>query len=308
MHVTVAICTWNRAHLLRKTLERMTEVTHPEPGTWDLVVVDNNCTDDTADVAASFAGRLPLRHIVERAQGLSNARNLALSTAQGTHILFTDDDVLVADGWLPAFVRGITRHPEAGGLGGPILPWFEVQPDPLLMDAFPMLARGFCGIDDERPEGALAEGLEVFGANMGFRLDAVRGLQFDPNLGASTTVGREGEEVEFSARLRERGADLVWLPDMRVRHYVDPTRMTLDYLCAYYEGRGRTAVRREGVPGGTRVLGMPRWLLRQWLGRAGRVVRERALGSRLAYLRSLREERYARGMLKECVAMDRDRS
>lgn len=307
MHVTVAICTWNRARLLERTLDHLTRVQHPPARTWAITVVDNNCTDDTPAVVSRFDGRLPIHRVLEPAQGLSNARNRALSDARGSHILFTDDDVLVDDNWLPTFIEGARAYPDAVGFGGPIQPWFEVEPDPLLKAAFPLLARGFCGIEETRPEGLLPAHLEVFGANMAFRLDAVEDVRFDPRLGASTTAGREGEEVEFSARLRERGLAIVWLPAMSVRHYVDPHRMTQSYLCRYYEGRGRTVVRREGVPGGAQVAGVPRWLVRQWLARATRVVRQRLGGSRLDYLTAVREERYCRGMLKECAAIWRER-
>lgn len=307
MHLTVAICTWNRARLLEKTLDRMTEVRPPAPVSWDILVVDNNSTDATADVVRNFEGRLPIRRVVESQQGLSHARNRALAEASGRYILFTDDDVLVGDDWLGALVRGAAAWPDAGGFGGPIEPWFETTPDPTLCEAFPLLARGFCGIEDARPEGPLGDGQEVFGANMAFRVDAIDGLSFDPNLGASATVGREGEEVEFSARLRGRGYPIVWLPAMSVRHYVDPSRMTLSYLRRYYEGRGRTTVRREGVPDGTQLFGVPRWLLRRWLGQAALVARSRVTAGRVDYLTNVRNERYTRGMLKECLAISRER-
>src|SRR5262249_56770240 len=57
--LTVAICTWNRAGLLDQTLGRLRELEIP-PGTeWELLVVNNNCTDDTDAVVARHAGSLP---------------------------------------------------------------------------------------------------------------------------------------------------------------------------------------------------------------------------------------------------------
>jgi hypothetical protein len=52
MHVTVAICTWNRAGLLAQTLEQMRQLVIPPGVTWELIVVNNNCTDDTDQVIA----------------------------------------------------------------------------------------------------------------------------------------------------------------------------------------------------------------------------------------------------------------
>ena len=67
--VTVAICTWNRAALLDKTLERLAEVRVPAGLTWEVVVVDNHSTDGTAAVLARHAGRLPLVPLTELKQG-----------------------------------------------------------------------------------------------------------------------------------------------------------------------------------------------------------------------------------------------
>src|SRR5512134_131488 len=105
MDLTVAICTWNRGELLRKTLEQMTELVVPPGVTWELLVVNNNSTDHTDAVAAGFRRRLPLRYLVEPTPGKSNACNLAVREARGDYILWTDDDVLVSPQWLAAYCR-----------------------------------------------------------------------------------------------------------------------------------------------------------------------------------------------------------
>ena len=50
MFVTVAICTWNRAALLNQCLQQMTQLKIPDGVQWELVVVNNNCTDTTDSV------------------------------------------------------------------------------------------------------------------------------------------------------------------------------------------------------------------------------------------------------------------
>ena len=78
MHLTVAICTWNRAGLLARTLERLVAMESPV-APWEVLVVDNGSTDDTPRVLDRFASRLPLRRLLEPALGLSNARNAAVA-------------------------------------------------------------------------------------------------------------------------------------------------------------------------------------------------------------------------------------
>src|SRR4051812_1329005 len=100
MLVTVAICTWNRAALLDRTLARLRDLRIPPGLSWELLVVDNNCTDETSAVLARHAKHLPLRALHEPKQGHSHARNRAVAEARGDLLLWTDDDVLAHADWL----------------------------------------------------------------------------------------------------------------------------------------------------------------------------------------------------------------
>src|SRR5262249_47996355 len=111
--VTVAICTWNRCHLLAQTLTAMIKLRVPAGIAWDVIVVDNNSTDDTKAVTASFGDRLPLRYVLEPELGLCHARNRALTESSAEYIIFTDDDVLVSDDWLEGFCRAAMMFTDA---------------------------------------------------------------------------------------------------------------------------------------------------------------------------------------------------
>ena len=74
--VSVVVCTWNRAALLAKGLEAIAALDVPAGCEWELVVVDNACTDDTPAVLERFAERLPLRRVSEPRLGLSRAQRI----------------------------------------------------------------------------------------------------------------------------------------------------------------------------------------------------------------------------------------
>ncbi len=253
MICTVAICTWNRANLLRQTLASLAEQPWEADGGSCLLVVDNGSTDDTRRVLESFHGKLPLTWVSEATPGHSAARNRALAETRSSHLLFTDDDVLVEPGWLAAFNRAVRRFPLAAVFGGPVEPWFAHQPDPDLMEAFPALRSGFCGLDHPGADGPIDSG-RVFGANMGFRLSALGGMTFDTRLGHKHGRYMAHEEIAVIAALREAGGLVIWVPDMRLRHYVDPSRMTLAYLKRHYQDFARGVVRTKGVPAARRSL------------------------------------------------------
>lgn len=317
MNVTVAICTWNRATLLDQTLAAMANLIIPSGIEWELLVVDNNGTDNTDEVVARHSRRLPLRMLREERKGKSNAANLALDSSAGELILWTDDDVLVEPEWLTRFAEAADRHPEAAIFGGVIDPWFPEPPDPELVAAFPALANGFCGLDHGIEEGPLPADAQVWGANMGFRRSAVAGIRFDTTLGPSpmaiTTNGRTshlsvggGEEVRFIRSVQERGGEVVWVPSMRLRHYVAPERMRLGYLSASYTEKGRILVRESGVPSGPRLLGTPRWVLKKWLEARARSATCLWSGRRIEGLTWLRKACYYQGIFHECRAARQD--
>lgn len=301
MQVTVAMATYNRAHLLRESLDQLTKVRSPAVP-WDFILVDNASTDDTRGVATSFASRLPLQYRHEPRSGLCHARNHALTHCQGDVIAFIDDDVLVDTEWLNTLVRAIERWPDAAGWGGPIEPWFPTEPDPTLLEAFPRLANGFAGLETDLPPGRLEPPGCVYGANMAFRMGALNGLRFDPRLGPSKNrahVGITGEDLDFVERLRAAGGEVFWVPDMRVKHYVDPHRMTLPYLRQYTRGEGRMYVIRNGVPPGPRWFGVPRWMLRRYVASWARAAGAALTGRRVRSLEWQREAHFMAGQMLE---------
>jgi glycosyltransferase involved in cell wall biosynthesis len=75
--VTVLMPTFNRATVLRATLEAMCRV-RTRGLSAEFVVIDNASTDATPQVLKEFAARLPLRWLRETAPGKSNALNRAL--------------------------------------------------------------------------------------------------------------------------------------------------------------------------------------------------------------------------------------
>jgi glycosyltransferase involved in cell wall biosynthesis len=270
MHLTVALCTWNRARLLDRTLARMRELDVPSGLAWELLVVNNNCTDDTDAVITRHADALPLRRLFEPRQGLSNARNCALDHARGDLLIWTDDDVLVEPGWLAAYVRAAADYPEAGYFGGPVEPWFESEPPPEILRHLPVLRGAFALVDYGPVTRRFVPGEAPFGANMAYRAELVRSFRFDPNLGRSGTNLIGDEETALFEKLAGEGRFGVWVGAARVRHWVPKERATWAFVWRYYHGLGQTVTRRQGLPACATLIGHPRWAVREyWAKRLG---------------------------------------
>jgi glycosyltransferase involved in cell wall biosynthesis len=270
MLLTVAVCTWNRAKLLDQTLERMRHLRVPPGVEWELLVVNNNCTDDTDAVIARHAGHLPLRRLLETKQGHSNARNCAIDHARGDLLIWTDDDVRVDPDWLEAYAAAAGRWPDAAYFGGRIRPWYEVEP-PDWIRANASLLEGFLVTrdlgDTERPfEG----GEHPFGANMAFRTHVLRRFRFDPQLGKVRDLNTIADETELLRRIGEGGMYGVWVPSAGLDHFFPRERMNREYFERYFFAGGITELRLHVVkdgyspPPGPYLFGLPRWMWRRW--------------------------------------------
>jgi glycosyltransferase involved in cell wall biosynthesis len=299
MRLTVAICTWNRAELLERTLACLTEMSAPATAQFEVLVVNNNCTDETDAVIAAFHGRLPLRRIAESSPGLSRARNAAVAAATGDYILWTDDDVLVGKGWIRAYERAIQHHPRAGFFGGPIYPWFDGKPPRWLVGAWPEISNAYAAVDLGTEEFRLDTKRLPFGANYAIQTDAQRRVPYDPNLGR-TQDGRllSGEETAVLQELLKQGEEGWWVPDATVHHWVPGTRQNPAYLRTYFKGHGERMFAAAPPPGRHVVRGLPLWVWRHWLT-AEVLARWNGLtGNHAAWGRHFMEASVARGMIQ----------
>lgn len=278
--LTVAICTWNRARLLERTLASLTALAEGA-APWELLVVDNNSTDDTPQVLARHRGRLPLRVAFEPRPGLSYARNLAVELGQGEYFVWTDDDVAVEPDWLSQYRSAFAHHPEAAVFGGPVDLRFE-EPRPAWLRRDLSAVRMAYAHRDLGPREERLTSRLPFGANFAIRAAEQRRHRYDPRLGVRAQVRRNGEESVVMAAILRTGSGW-WVPRARVEHFIPQERQTLEYLERYYEGHGRSLVLARPPARGRRLASLARalgrwlfWALRYRLGGGLRALTRRA--------------------------------
>ena len=294
MRFTVAVCTWNRAALLPRVLARLARV-QPPSGDWELLVVNNNSTDETERVLDAFAGRLPLRRVFEPRQGLSHARNAAVREAAGEYIAWTDDDALVDDGWLAAYARAAEAHTEAAVFGGPVRPRFEGTPPSWLSAAWREVGAAFAARDlGDEPFALGLDGELPYGANYVVRAREQRLFPYDPALGRRLSGGALGEETAVIRAILAAGGAGRWVPDASVEHWIPKERQTVTYLRSYYALQGRTFHRWDG-DGGPTFRGRPLWLWRRILRTELAYTRARLGGDPHRWLKPLVEASILRG-------------
>lgn len=272
--ISVIVCTHNRARSLGNVLESLSGIAPPLGEAWELVLVDNNSTDDTAQVIRRFASSasMPVRYVFEPKTGLSHARNAGIAEAHGDFLAFTDDDVKLDAAWLCELRQTFDRF-ECLGVGGRIVPlWDRPKPDWLvtegpgaLMNVLPAFEFGM--------EPCLIR-TAPYGANMAFQRAAFDkyGL-FRTDLGKIGKVSLTGEDTEFGDRLLLHGERVAYSPFAVVYHPVDEERAKKQYFERWYFSYGRTLALRDGFPQhAICYFRVPRYLVRvaaasfgQWL-------------------------------------------
>ena len=141
--LSVVICTYNRADLLLFCLKALSHQTLT-PGLFEILVVDNNSTDNTRLVTEDFSEKqFPVRYILEMKQGPNHARNRGIREAKGKYIACLDDDARAAPDWLKRIYETFeTTKPQPLAIGGKIIPWYETAPPAWFTDDFEIRSYG----------------------------------------------------------------------------------------------------------------------------------------------------------------------
>jgi GT2 family glycosyltransferase len=196
--ISVVVCVYNGARTLRHCLEGLSRLAYPD---YEVIVVNDGSTDDTAAIAASFDVKL----INQENGGLSNARNVGLRAASGDIIAYIDDDAWPDPDWLDHLAHTFMATDHAG-VGGPNIP---PRGDGPIADCVASAPGG--------PSHVLLNDHEVEhipGCNMAFRRAALEAIG-----GFDARFRIAGDDVDLCWRLLERGLTLGFNPAAVVWHH-----------------------------------------------------------------------------------------
>jgi glucosyl-dolichyl phosphate glucuronosyltransferase len=137
-YLSVIICTYNRQKFIGACLQCLALQTLPKQY-WEVLVVDNNSTDQSATIIQNFISNdpeLPFTYIFEGQQGLSFARNRGIAESRGDVLVYIDDDVEVTPEYLQVIKDFFETHPQIAGVGGRTLPKFSEGPPPAWLNPY----------------------------------------------------------------------------------------------------------------------------------------------------------------------------
>ena len=210
-------------------------------GTWELVVVDNDSDDATAQTLATMAAQEPRVRIINARQrrSVAYARNQGAEHARCSYVAFIDDDDLVGVGWLQNMAVSVSKYQYVAAQIDLHLLNHEI-----LADARSSLTRSEIGHIGEIPMPA--------GATIAVRRDWF------------LAVG--GADERFTAGAE----DLDWAVRFHIRYGIEPTRCE----GAIYHVRLRSdpmAALSQGILPRPAPLHQIGAATRSWLGLAARI-------------------------------------
>lgn len=299
----LAFCSYRRAHRLRALVAALRAQQTPVP--FEILAVDNNSPDDTAEVLAELQ-RLPgpaLKVVRELSPGIVPARNRALACASSYQVLaFLDDDELPRPGWAAAAWEAIEEE-GADCAGGQVCIDFSQHGRPPWLDAELL---GFLAAIDHGPTPfwITDDSTPVWTSNIAYRVDYLRaqGLRFDLRYnrqGASAQSAGGGEDVVMLRALLARQARIRYRPDMIVDHDVEPERLRRRWFLRLHFQAGIRKGIHELTLAPPLLAGAPRYLFAQLFRQSSKAL-GLALRGAPGALRQAMTAAHALGLIKGC--------
>lgn len=232
--VSIIICCHNGATRLAETIRHIARQRVPWHISWELLIIDNGCTDDSVAVARAewqkHRVNTYMRVVKEKALGLSYARARGFREARYEYMVLCDDDNWLQEDYVNQVYNILSENPNIGALGGLGTLLFEVEPPT------PELSYIFAAGPQAPRSGKVLQN-KVYGAGC-----AIRSTAYEAILSRgfrSLLTDRKGVELasggdyELCLALAIVGYD-IWYDDrLRFTHFITSERLTWDYYLRY---------------------------------------------------------------------------
>jgi glycosyltransferase involved in cell wall biosynthesis len=234
LDLTVAIPTYNGASRLPEVLNALQSQVGTENLRWEVIIVDNNSTDNTAEVVRSYqAARSPffqLRYVLETQQGAAFARLKAVKEARGNAIGFLDDDTIPASDWVAAACAFAEKHPKAGAFGSQVHGDYEVEPP----ENFEKIASFFAITERGDLPHLYDPKLKILPPSAGLVVRRQAWLENVPErpflMGRSNRSILNSEDLEVVLYIQNAGWEIWYNSKMHLYHKIPKQRLEKEYL------------------------------------------------------------------------------
>ncbi len=234
--VSIIICTYNRSALLKNCILSLYQQDGSQED-YDIIVIDNNSSDNTADIVAELLSNHPhIRYIKEERQGLSYARNRGCVESDSEYLVYLDDDSIAPKAYIASLISVIGIYsPDI--IGGPVYPFYTSKKPLWFKDEYE--------IRKYADESGFSTDCSVSGGNFIIRKAVLEKLgMFDPSYGIVGKRLRLSEERKVLETYRSTFAateqKVFYSLECGIQHLVPEYKMKVGYFLkrSFLAGRG----------------------------------------------------------------------
>lgn len=221
---SIVICTFNRCNFLKETIVSIIESLR-DRNDCELLIIDNNSTDHTAEIVKSFTHLGSVRYFLETNQGLSHARNRGMKEVQGEIIVYLDDDIELPSNYFD-ICDSIFQDPEIVISGGKVLPFKVEIPEWLPKNYYFLVS-----VYDLGNEPKFVKYL--MGGNFAIRREVAKKIgSYSTELGRKGKSLAGGEEIDYQNRAKELGCKIFYHPEQNILHKINE-KLNKNYVLRY---------------------------------------------------------------------------
>ena len=254
IEISAIISTFNRAHFLDVLFDSIVKQTIL-PERFEVVIVNNNCTDNTEAVCHKFTAENPsikVFYCIEKQQGLSYGRNRGIAESKGKIVTFLDDDAFLAPNFFETTLNFFEKHNDINAIGGKILLHY-MEKKPSWYNPYLASLLGYFNLGDKE---VIFSGRNYFrGSNMSFRKEIfIKYGNFNTSLGrvGKSLFGNEEKELYF--RFKENGEEMWYVPSAIVYHLVPIERTYPEFVKRQAIGTGASQRQHAQIKGRYHIL------------------------------------------------------
>ncbi len=238
--ISIVICTYNRADYIQEAMESLYNQTLAKSA-FEVIIVNNNSSDNTEKVCRNFItthSDAQYYFLNEQQQGASFARNTGAKLSKSPLLCFMDDDAVAEKNYLQRIIHFFNSYPDAGGLGGRIIPRY-IPSEPKWMSHFVSSLVG--NFDYSKTVTQFSTNKYPLESNMVIKKeDFIKVNGFNtalPGVIGNFRIGGEGKE--FFLKLKALGKSIYYDPSIIVEHVIETKKLTAEYLYRVASGIGR---------------------------------------------------------------------
>lgn len=245
--VSIVICCYNSSKLLPDTLKFLSGQTVSAGIPFEVIVVDNNSTDNTSETAEKYLSKaepaVPYKILVQRIPGLSSARKMGFDNSSYEYIIFCDDDNWLSSDYAEISYNKMQMNENIGAIGGES----EAVTDGKFPEWFNKFQQSYSvGRQAEKSGNKTSDNSALWGAGMVVRKSALnelfsngyRSLLSDRKQNMLTSGG----DIELCYALRLAGWEIWYDSSLKLRHFIPQRRLSWEYLRKLNRGFGAQKV------------------------------------------------------------------